>query len=135
MRLPTRYIVFSLPEPRLTRRLVVQPPPGWPKRPYPASVLQFLNGKRWRRTAAEAEAALERRVENIARILPWPRLAMICEDSQPDDPVLADPLVWCVAASKQTGDIVLLDKKPNLDRLFREENRLVLRFVERRCLS
>lgn len=133
MQIPKLCFIFNVPGSPIVRRLVLRPPQGWPKRAVPRTVLSFLDGHRWRGSKREAEEELTRRIEAACCALPWPRLTIIRKDSSPDDPHLDHPLIWCIAASKATGDILLLDRRPNLEKLWEAEP-IVLHFPDRRCV-
>lgn len=135
MRIPRPCYIFTVPGLPLARRLLVQPPPEWPEHPEPAAVLSFLDGgRKWRRSPREAERELKRRIEMAARLLQWPQLILATPAHLEGFPTVADPLVWCVAASKKTGNIILLGREPNLERLYDIEP-ILLHFPERRAVE
>lgn len=133
MQIPRMCFIFTVPGRPLVRRLLLRPPAGWPKRPSPRRVLSLLDGKEWEGTRQEAEAELRQRIQAMSRVLDWPRLSVVSEDHADWEPVVEDGLAWCVAASKRTGNIVLLDREPNLERIS-DVKPIVLHFPERRCI-
>lgn len=114
---PLGYRIFVLPAVRLIDPALVRPPAGWPARPYPSAILQFLDGAPWRRSRREAERELTKRIEQASRALRWPSALLVEPPDSRYETVIEDPLAWCVAASKTTGKILLLNRRPNLERL------------------
>lgn len=133
MQIPRMCFIFTVPGRPLVRRLLLRPPAHWPKRPSPRRVLSLLDGEEWKGTRQEAEAELRRRIQMISQLLDWPRLSVASQDYAGWETVLEDGLAWCVAASKRTGNVVLLDREPNLERLS-DVKPIVLHFPERRCM-
>ncbi|MGC8759241.1 MAG: hypothetical protein ACP5UT_06340 [Bryobacteraceae bacterium] len=127
MPIPTGSYIFVLSSAPFVRRLILPGPNPWPQSVTPAAVLSLLDGERWLGSGAAAELELIRRIENRAQELDWPPLAFRTDMGCRGDPVVTDPLTWCVAASKRVGSLVLKDKPPNLDRL-RVPEELVLNF-------
>lgn len=134
MQIPRMCFIFTVPGPRLARKLLLEPPPGWAEKPDLTRLLSLLDGTEWQGSRRQAEAELKRRIEAMCRALPWPRMALVTDERAGGESVCNDALAWCVAASKRTGKIVLLDREPNLDRL-RDAGPLVLHFPERRCIE
>lgn len=143
MYIPRLCFVFTLPGGPLVRTVLVRPPAHWPQKPSPGQLLSLLDNTEWKGTPQEAEEELRRRIQAMSRVLDWPRLALASDDhgNYGDESVdrrnvlksLEDGLVWCVAASKRTGNIVLLDREPNLERLA-EVKPIILHFPHRRCM-
>lgn len=143
MYIPRKCFVFTLPGGPLVRTVLVRPPAHWPRKPSPGQLLSLLDNSEWKGTPQEAEEELRRRIQAMSRALNWPRLALASDDQESDEDEsvdqrsketsLEDGLVWCVAASKRTGNIVLLDREPNLERLA-EVKPIVLHFPHRRCM-
>ncbi len=123
--------ILVIPSARLMRPVLVRPPAGWPASARPAEILRFLDGAPWRGSRPQAEQELTRRIEQASRALPWPRALLVEPRKCRHEAVLDDPLAWCVAASKATGKILLLNRRPNLERL-RGAQELVLCFPEAR---
>jgi hypothetical protein len=134
MQIPRMCFIFTVAGPPLARKLLLEPPPGWAEKPDLARLLSLLEGTEWQGSRRQAEAELKRKIEAMCRALPWPRLALVTDQPGGGEPVCDDPLVWCVAATKRTGRIVLLDREPNIDRL-RGAGPMVLHFPERRCME
>ncbi len=125
-----RYLLLTLPSVAVSRRVLVRPPQGWPRDPRPRNILHYLAGGKWAGTAKQAAKELARRIESAARTLGWPGALLVERESDNWSYVVEDPLVWCLAASKTSGDVFLLNRRPALERL-NACRRLVLIFPER----
>ncbi len=128
MQWPWRHMVFVVPACVVIRRMLVRPPALWPKAPRPEAILEFLTGRPWKGTRAEAREELSRLIGAATRSVRWPAVVAVQPESgtrsevlDPLKPIydseIDDPLIWCVAASKATGSILMLHRRPDLDRL------------------
>ncbi|MCS7041626.1 MAG: hypothetical protein NZR01_02425 [Bryobacteraceae bacterium] len=127
MRVPYFVYIFNMPEAGLTDCLVVRRPEDMPLTSDPRALLEYLDGAPWQGSAEEASAELARRIEERAAALSWPSLALIRTAPGPSHATVQDALTWCAAASKQVGQIILLGKEPNLERLKRPDE-IILHF-------
>lgn len=131
MRIPKRVYCLTLVGQPLVRRFILKAPQLWPAGASPITMISKLDGKPWQGSADSAVEELVKRIEAKAAELDWPPLAIWTTSGAAHDPVIDDPLTWCVATSKRVGSMVLLHKPPNVEWLRLNED-LVLNFPCRR---
>ena len=94
------------------RTVLLQLPPEV-RRAGPCGLLARLTGRRWNRTAREAEEELRRRVNEHAAQLSLPSAAVLAGSAEGAEPV-DDLLTVYTVLAKSSDRVYLRDKEPNL---------------------
>jgi hypothetical protein len=97
------------------RTLLLQLPPEI-RRTGPCGLLARLTGRRWNRTAGEAEAELRRRVNEHAARLLLPLAVPVAGSAEKAEPV-DDLLTVYTVLAKSSDRVYLRDKEPNVSRI------------------
>jgi hypothetical protein len=106
----------AAPAQRRCRGLVFRLPPETDRRP--ARLLSLLGGSPSGRNA-DAEEELQEKLNEHARKMALPPVALVSDQAKPED-VLAESLLdICTVLAKSSTHVYLRDKEPNLSRIRR----------------